>query len=80
MRPPANPSGEYYVDAVDANGCPASDTIDIWFKVRDVMADAMVAPTNQCVPEGSDYHRIAYRKYGYRYTFHHRFSVTSPIA
>jgi hypothetical protein len=44
MRPPANPSGEYYVDAVDANGCPASDTIDIWFKVRDVMADAMVAP------------------------------------
>jgi hypothetical protein len=60
----ANPSGEYYIDAVDANGCPASDTINIWFKIRDVLADAMVAPGDQCVPEETDYIEFRIRNWG----------------
>jgi hypothetical protein len=47
-------SGEYYVDAVDGNACPSSDTINVFFKIRDIKADALVSPKNGCSRIGTD--------------------------
>lgn len=47
-----NTSGTYWVEATDPNSCPAYDTINIWFKIRDIMASALFAPVTDC--EGDD--------------------------
>lgn len=44
----SNVSGTYYVDVLDGNGCAGSDTIDIWFKIRDLRADMLTAPQTAC--------------------------------
>ena len=43
-----NRSGTYFVDVLDANGCAGSDTIDVWFKIRDLQADVLTAPQTGC--------------------------------
>ncbi len=43
-----NRSGQYYVDATDPNGCASSDSITLFFKIRDVRADRLISPTTSC--------------------------------
>jgi hypothetical protein len=46
-----NPSGNYFVDVVDINGCAGSDTINIWFKIRDVELYDIYSPAQTlCEP------------------------------
>jgi hypothetical protein len=47
-------SGHYRLDIIDNNGCDASDSIDIWFKIRDVRPDAMLSPISSCNREAPD--------------------------
>jgi hypothetical protein len=43
-----NASGKYYVDVVDANGCAGSDTVNVWFKIRDVQPYDLASPQTSC--------------------------------
>ncbi len=45
-------SGYYWLDVWDEYGCPASDSIDIWFRIRDVSPQMLVSPTSSCDREG----------------------------
>lgn len=47
-------SGYYWLDVIDANGCPATDSIDIWFRIRDVRPLTLVSPISSCNREGLD--------------------------
>ncbi|MGD2033820.1 MAG: hypothetical protein PVF73_02115, partial [Bacteroidales bacterium] len=47
-------SGIYWLDVLDIHGCPASDTIDIWFKIRDITPTLLVSPLSACNRTGSD--------------------------
>jgi hypothetical protein len=49
-----NTPGLYWVDAWDSNGCPANDTIDVWFKVRDILAEMLLSPVTSCEREGDN--------------------------
>ncbi len=41
-------SGEYWLDILDHNGCPASDTINIYLKIRDIQSYTLINPTSSC--------------------------------
>jgi hypothetical protein len=41
-------SGLYWLYITDENGCPATDSIDIWFKIRDVQPLTMTSPVSSC--------------------------------
>ncbi len=43
-----NESGTYWVYASDPNGCPGIDTVDIWLKIRDISATALISPLTSC--------------------------------
>ena len=43
-----NESGSYWINASDPNGCPGIDTIDIWLKIRDISAMALISPMTSC--------------------------------
>jgi len=47
-------SGEYWLDIYDIHGCPASDTINIWFKIRDIQPYALISPTSSCNRTGAE--------------------------
>lgn len=48
-------SGVYWLDINDIHGCPASDTIDIWFRIRDIRPVELLSPVSSCDRlEGSD--------------------------
>jgi hypothetical protein len=47
-------SGFYWLDILDHNGCPASDSIDVWLKIRDVRASALLSPVTECNRTGTD--------------------------
>jgi hypothetical protein len=47
-------SGVYWLDVLDHNGCAASDTIDIWFKIRDIKPYLMLSPVSACERTGQD--------------------------
>lgn len=49
-----NNSGTYWVDAIDANGCPGNDSVDIWLKIRDVQANMLVTPQSSCNREAPE--------------------------
>jgi hypothetical protein len=51
-------SGSYYLDVLDIHGCPASDTIDIWFKIRDISPSRLLTPVTGCDRSGSEYVRM----------------------
>ncbi|MBA7569979.1 hypothetical protein ES708_11724 [subsurface metagenome] len=57
-------SGVYWLDILDMNGCPASDTIDIWFKIRDLRPRALISPLSICNREGSDQVILRIENYG----------------
>lgn len=59
-----NRPGLFWVDAWDANGCPAYDTIDIWFKVRDILADLLLSPVTSCEREGDNAIQFVVRNNG----------------
>jgi hypothetical protein len=48
-------SGLYWLDIIDNNGCPASDTIDIWFKIRDIQTLAILNPLSSCDRTGTEH-------------------------
>ncbi len=41
-------SGIYWLDILDEHGCPATDTIDIWFKIRDIRPLILINPISSC--------------------------------
>jgi hypothetical protein len=47
-------SGLYWLNVLDVNGCPASDTIDIWFRVRDIKPYLLLSPLSECNRTGQD--------------------------
>lgn len=47
-------SGKYWLDVLDNHGCPASDTINIWFKIRDIEADSLISPVSSCNRSGPE--------------------------
>jgi hypothetical protein len=47
-------SGIYWLDVLDIHGCPASDTIDIWFRIHDVRPVGLMSPTSSCDRSGSE--------------------------
>jgi archaellum component FlaF (FlaF/FlaG flagellin family) len=47
-------SGDYTLHVVDTNGCDATDDINIWFKIRDVQPQVLIAPVSSCNREGTD--------------------------
>ncbi len=47
-------SGKYWLDVVDHNGCSASDTINIWFKIRDIQSYALLSPVSSCNRTGAE--------------------------
>jgi hypothetical protein len=59
-----NTSGTYWVDAWDVNGCPANDTISVWFKVRDIMAYSLMAPITSCEREDDNLIQFVVRNNG----------------
>ncbi|MBN1950584.1 MAG: T9SS type A sorting domain-containing protein [Bacteroidales bacterium] len=48
-------SGYYTLNVLDVNGCPASDDIDIWFRIRDVSPVRLLSPRTSCERNGNDY-------------------------
>jgi hypothetical protein len=49
-----DPSGKYYVDVVDMNGCAGSDSLNVWFKIRDVEIYDIYSPAQTlCEPMDS---------------------------
>jgi hypothetical protein len=47
-------SGQYWLEVYDHNGCPAYDTINIWFKIRDIEPYVLLSPTSSCDRSGPD--------------------------
>ena len=47
-------SGYFWLDVWDEHGCPASDSIDIWFRIRDVSPQALISPVSSCDREGTE--------------------------
>jgi hypothetical protein len=47
-------SGYYWLDVLDVNGCPATDSIDVWFRIRDVSPQTLINPVSSCEREGTD--------------------------
>ena len=47
-------SGVYHLDITDIYGCPVSDEIDIWFRIRDISPTGLVSPVSSCERFGSD--------------------------
>jgi len=47
-------SGLYWLQILDHNGCPASDSIDVWLKIRDLKASALLSPVSECNRTGTD--------------------------
>jgi hypothetical protein len=42
-------SGKYWVRVTDSNSCPASDTLNAYFAIRDVGVKRIVSPVNACI-------------------------------
>ncbi|MBN1599619.1 MAG: T9SS type A sorting domain-containing protein [Bacteroidales bacterium] len=57
-------SGYYWLDILDINGCPASDSIDIWFKIRDVRPQSLLTPLSACERESTDQVSVRINNYG----------------
>ncbi len=57
-------SGIYWLDVVDVHGCPASDTIDIWFRIHDIRPVMLVSPANACNRTGSEPIILRIQNYG----------------
>ncbi|MBN2485021.1 MAG: T9SS type A sorting domain-containing protein [Bacteroidales bacterium] len=57
-------AGTYWVAALDANGCPGNDTVDIWFKIRDIMPETMLSPQNSCDRTGPEPIELRFRNNG----------------
>lgn len=47
-------SGKYWLDVVDNHGCTASDTINIWFKIRDIQPESLLSPVSSCERSGPE--------------------------
>lgn len=47
-------SGYYWLDVWDIHGCPATDSIDIWFRIHDVSPQALISPQSSCEREGTE--------------------------
>jgi hypothetical protein len=47
-------SGDYWLDVTDEHGCPASDTINFWFRIRDVRPVLLLSPHSECNRVGQD--------------------------
>lgn len=47
-------SGYYWLDVWDIHGCPATDSIDIWFRIHDVSPQVLISPQSSCEREGTE--------------------------
>ncbi|MBN1118199.1 MAG: T9SS type A sorting domain-containing protein [Bacteroidales bacterium] len=47
-------SGDYSIFASDGNNCPAYDTINVWFKIRDVYPLSLISPVTSCERENTE--------------------------
>jgi hypothetical protein len=59
-----NESGTYSLSVTDEHGCPASDAIKIWFKIRDVKAYSLLNPISSCARSGTDQVRLKIQNFG----------------
>lgn len=57
-------SGFYWLDILDDHGCPATDTIDIWFKIRDIRPLMLVSPISKCNRSGGEGVTLRIENYG----------------
>ncbi len=48
-------SGFYWLDILDNHGCAASDSIDIWLKIRDLKVNALLNPVSSCNRIGTEH-------------------------
>lgn len=57
-------SGVYWLDIIDQHGCPTSDTINIWFRIRDVRPLLITSPVSECNRTDLDYVTVRVENYG----------------
>jgi hypothetical protein len=57
-------SGTYSLTATDVHGCPAADTINIWFKIRDIRAYSLLSPVSSCERSGTDQVKLKIQNFG----------------
>ena len=58
------PDHNYYVTITDGNACPASDTINVTFQVRDISISGILSPISACVLSDHEEFRVRVRNSG----------------
>jgi hypothetical protein len=59
-----NAAGTYSLSVTDVHNCPTADTINIWFKIRDVRVSSVLSPLSSCSRIGTEQVRLRIQNSG----------------